>query len=130
MRSASEGGRRVLVCADSELDAAHPARVLLGERPVLVVRDSDGTIHAIDDTCTHADISLSDGFVEAGTVECWAHGARFDLRTGAPVALPANEPLRVYSVEIADGDVYLRADLDLHLDHDLHLDLTKRDLAF
>ncbi|PJI37186.1 hypothetical protein CTI14_66795, partial [Methylobacterium radiotolerans] len=32
-------------------------------------------IHAIGDTCTHGDISLSEGFVEGDTVECWAHGS-------------------------------------------------------
>jgi 3-phenylpropionate/trans-cinnamate dioxygenase ferredoxin subunit len=97
----------VRLCAESDLTVNQPVRVLIGGFPVLVVRDSAGTIHALDDTCTHAEISLSEGFVEGATVECWAHGARFDLRSGAAVTLPAGEPLRVHGVSVRDGIVFL-----------------------
>ena len=49
------------------------------------------------------DVSLSDGFVEGDTLECWAHGSAFSLRTGRPLNLPAYEPVPVYEVTI-DGD--------------------------
>ena len=65
------------------------SRVLLDGEPVAVVRDEDGEVHAIGDTCTHGDISLSEGEVEDCTIECWLHGSRFDLRTGEPTGLPA-----------------------------------------
>jgi 3-phenylpropionate/trans-cinnamate dioxygenase ferredoxin subunit len=97
----------VRVCAESDLTVNQPVRVLIGGCPVMVVRDGDGRIHALDDTCTHAEISLSEGFVEGATVECWAHGARFDLRSGAAVTLPAGEPLRVHGVSVRDGIVFL-----------------------
>ncbi len=48
-----------------------------------------GDVHAIGDTCTHGDISLAEGFVEDGAVECWAHGSMFSLQTGKPLSLPA-----------------------------------------
>jgi 3-phenylpropionate/trans-cinnamate dioxygenase ferredoxin subunit len=70
---------------------------------VAIVKDSAGAIHAIGDNCTHGDISLSDGFVEGETLECWAHGSAFSLRTGRPLNLPAYEPVPVYDVTI-DGD--------------------------
>jgi 3-phenylpropionate/trans-cinnamate dioxygenase ferredoxin subunit len=74
---------------------------------VLVVRDDDGIIPAVDDTCTHADISLADGFVEGLTVEGWSHGARFDLATGAALTLPAVEPLHVREIRVQEGIVYI-----------------------
>jgi 3-phenylpropionate/trans-cinnamate dioxygenase ferredoxin subunit len=72
---------------------------------VAVVRDEDGDIHAVDDTCTHANVSLAEGEVDGCTVECWLHGSRFDLRTGKPTSLPAIKPIAVYPVQIQDGTV-------------------------
>ena len=64
-------------------------------------------MHAIGDTCTHGEISLSEGFVEDETLECWAHGSQFSLVTGKPLNLPAYEPVPVYPIELIDGDVYI-----------------------
>jgi len=75
--------------------------------PIALVKDSAGDIHAIGDTCTHGEISLSEGFVEDETLECWAHGSQFSLVTGKPLNLPAYEPVPVFAVEIIDGDVYI-----------------------
>ena len=80
---------------------------MLEGEPIAVVRDSAGEVHAIGDTCTHGDISLSEGFVEDDGIECWAHGSKFSLTTGAPLNLPAYEPVPVFAVEIIDGDVYI-----------------------
>ena len=74
---------------------------------IALVLDSAGEVHAIGDTCTHGDISLSEGFVEDDTLECWAHGSKFSLKTGVPLSLPAYEPVPVYAVTITDGDIYL-----------------------
>ncbi|SDZ56447.1 non-heme iron oxygenase ferredoxin subunit [Herbiconiux ginsengi] len=97
------------VCDDDDLRSGQLVRALIPEGPVLVVRDEDGVIRAVDDTCTHAEISLADGFVEGRTVECWAHGARFDLATGAALTLPASEPLRVREVLVHAGTIYIRS---------------------
>ncbi len=72
---------------------------------VAVVRAEDGSIHAVDDTCSHAEVSLSEGEVEDCTIECWLHGSRFDLRTGEPTGLPATAPIAVYPVSVQDGTV-------------------------
>lgn len=77
--------------------------------PIALVKDSAGEVFAIGDTCTHGEISLSEGFVEDDTLECWAHGSQFSLRTGKPLNLPAYEPVPVYQVELVDGAVYLDA---------------------
>ncbi|MET0589872.1 MAG: non-heme iron oxygenase ferredoxin subunit [Naasia sp.] len=87
------------------VDAAK--RVVIDGVAIAVVKDSAGTIHAIGDTCTHGDISLAEGFVEDDTLECWAHGSRFELTTGKPLTLPAYEPVPVFGVEIKDGDVWI-----------------------
>ena len=93
--------QKVLNLSDLEQDTA--VRVEVDGVPIAVVLDSNGEVHAIGDTCTHGDISLSDGFVEGDTLECWAHGSAFSLRTGRPLNLPAYEPVPVYEVTI-DGD--------------------------
>jgi 3-phenylpropionate/trans-cinnamate dioxygenase ferredoxin subunit len=79
--------------------------VQLGGRAVAIVRDEDGDIHAVDDTCSHANVSLAEGEVDGCTLECWLHGSRFDLRTGKPTSLPAIRPIAVYPVKIEDGTV-------------------------
>lgn len=96
---------KTLALADLVQDQA--VRVVLDGVPIAVVLDNQGEVHAIGDTCTHGEISLSEGFVEGDTLECWAHGSAFSLRTGQPLNLPAYEPVPVYVVEIEDGDVYI-----------------------
>ena len=82
-------------------------RVVIDDQPIALVKDSSGEIFAIGDTCTHGEISLSEGFVEDGVIECWAHGSHFSLRTGQALTLPAYEPVPVFTVTIVDGDVYI-----------------------
>ncbi len=93
------------VCALSELEQDAARRVEVDGVAIAIVLDGDGEVHAIGDVCTHGDISLSDGFVEGDTLECWAHGSAFSLRTGHPLNLPAYEPVPVYEVTIEGDDV-------------------------
>ena len=95
------------VCAVDELEPNAARKIVLDGKAIAVVKDSAGEIFAIGDVCTHGDISLSEGFVEGQTLECWAHGSKFDLCTGKPLNLPAYEPVPVYSVTITDGDVFI-----------------------
>lgn len=98
---------RMKALDQSDLVQDQAVRVELDGIPIAVVLDSQGEIHAIGDTCSHGQISLSEGFVEGDTLECWAHGSAFSLRTGIPQNLPAYEPVPVYVVEIEDGAVYI-----------------------
>jgi 3-phenylpropionate/trans-cinnamate dioxygenase ferredoxin component len=95
------------VCALDELKPNAAKKVVIDGTPIAVVVDSAGTVHALGDTCTHGDISLSEGFVEDDTLECWAHGSKFELTSGKPLTLPAYEPVPVYNVTITDGDVFI-----------------------
>lgn len=90
-----------------ELAPGTAKKIVLGGVAIAVVRDSAGDVHALGDTCTHGDISLSEGFVEDETLECWAHGSAFGLTDGKPRNLPAYEPVPVFAVEIIDGDIYV-----------------------
>ncbi|WP_072313528.1 non-heme iron oxygenase ferredoxin subunit [Agrococcus sp. Marseille-P2731] len=90
-------------CGVQDVAVSSAVKVELDGVAIAIVKDSAGDIHAIGDTCTHGEISLSEGFVEGDAIECWAHGSQFALRTGVPQNLPAYEPVPVFPVTI-DGD--------------------------
>ncbi|WP_324651477.1 non-heme iron oxygenase ferredoxin subunit [Georgenia sp. H159] len=103
------------VCDTGDLEPGEAMRVDLEDVdgrpvPVSVVRDDDGQYHAISDTCSHGQVSLTDGEVEDGTIECWLHGSRFDLRTGKPLSLPATQPVPVYHVSVEGDSVLVDVD--------------------
>lgn len=86
----------------SELSANSPKRILIDGRPVCVAL-VEGAVYAIGDTCTHSDASLSDGEINGFEIECWLHGAQFDLRTGAALTPPAIGAVAKYDV-LDNGD--------------------------
>lgn len=90
----------------SELEPGSAVKVVLHGVPVAVVRCDDGSVHAVGDTCTHADVSLAEGEVDDCAIECWLHASRFDLVTGKPLSLPAIRPVPVFPVTL-DGDEVL-----------------------
>ena len=73
----------------------------------LAVFNVDGVLYTIDDTCTHQDASLSEGWLEDCYIECPLHSSSFDLRTGKPHAPPAKRPVRIYHTVVEDGVVYV-----------------------
>ncbi|MBU3067285.1 bifunctional 3-phenylpropionate/cinnamic acid dioxygenase ferredoxin subunit [Nocardia sp. NEAU-G5] len=75
--------------------------------PIAVFHTEDGEVFAVDDTCTHQDASLADGWVEGCEVECPLHASKFDLRTGAVDAPPAKLPVRTHRVEIRNGTIHV-----------------------
>ena len=95
------------ICALDELEVNQAVKVEIDGVAIALVRDAAGDVFAIGDTCTHGDISLSEGFVEGQTLECWAHGSMFSLITGKPLSLPAYDPVPVYNVELIDGFVFV-----------------------
>ena len=79
-----------------------PVRLEKNGRSICVAKVG-GEVFALDDTCTHSDASLSEGEIIDGAIECWLHGAHFDLRTGEALTPPAVTPLQRYAVKV-DGD--------------------------
>jgi 3-phenylpropionate/trans-cinnamate dioxygenase ferredoxin component len=88
----------------AELKDSQPRRLIADGVPLAVVRVGD-EVFAVDDHCSHAEVSLSEGEVSGCEIECWLHGSRFDLRTGEPSGPPAFAPITTYPVQIeGDGD--------------------------
>ena len=83
-----------------DLTEGEATRIVVDGRALAVVR-SGGEVYAVDDRCSHADVSLSEGDVEGCFIECWLHGSQFDLRTGNPTCLPANEPIATFATKIS-----------------------------
>jgi 3-phenylpropionate/trans-cinnamate dioxygenase ferredoxin component len=94
------------VCSLSQLEDESAIGVEVGAEQVCVAR-SNGQVYALRDVCSHADIPLSEGEVDEGTVECWLHGSRFDLSTGMPDGLPANRPVLTFPVKVEGDDVLI-----------------------
>jgi 3-phenylpropionate/trans-cinnamate dioxygenase ferredoxin subunit len=88
----------------SELADESAVRVEIAGKPVCVAK-SRGTVYAVGDVCSHANVSLSEGDVEDGQIECWLHGSLFDLATGQPSGLPAVKPVPTYRVHVEGDDV-------------------------
>lgn len=65
---------------------------------VCVVKVGD-EVFAVADTCTHSEASLSEGEITGSKIECWLHGAEFDLRTGKALTPPATEALKTFNVK-------------------------------
>ena len=81
--------------------------VLVEGKPIAI--DLDGVavcvakvgdeVFAVADTCTHSEASLSEGEIIGTKIECWLHGAEFDLRTGEALTPPATESLKSFKVK-------------------------------
>ena len=93
----------VRVCDLEDLAVGTPALADVDGIPVAMVRTGPGEVHAVHDICTHANVSLSEGELDGCTLECWLHGSRFNLITGAVSGPPALIPVAVYAVRL-DGD--------------------------
>ena len=65
----------------------------------------EGSIYAIDDVCTHDNGPLGEGEMIGHTIECPRHGARFDVRSGKVLCLPAILPVKTYEVKVEKEDV-------------------------
>ena len=74
---------------------------------IALLRDDDGCVWALNNTCTHAEASLAEGWVEDGYVECPLHSSKFCLKTGTVQGLPATRDAVAHRIEVREGDVYL-----------------------
>lgn len=95
----------IRVCMVGELSEGEARR--LDITPPIAVFNAGGTFYAIDDTCTHQDASLADGYLEGCEVECPLHAACFDLRTGEPSGLPATRAVRTHEILLEDGVIFV-----------------------
>jgi nitrite reductase/ring-hydroxylating ferredoxin subunit len=91
----------------SALSQGEPARVVVDDTPVLLLRDGE-QIFAIHDRCSHRGCSLSEGSVEGEEIVCACHGSRFDRRTGSVRQGPATAPQPAFEVRERDGTIEIR----------------------
>jgi 3-phenylpropionate/trans-cinnamate dioxygenase ferredoxin component len=100
----------VLRLADVPEGTVH--RVVVDDIPIAVVH-TEGEVYAVGDICSHAEVSLSEGEVDGCYLECWLHGARFDVRTGEPSGPPATRPIPTYDLKVEgtgpDAQILVRA---------------------
>ena len=101
--------------AEEFLSAAKTSEISTGQfKPVevkgkrLLICRTEGGFHAIDDTCTHDDGPLSDGFLDGNAIECPRHGARFDVTTGKVLCLPAAVGITSYPVKVEGDEVQVK----------------------
>jgi len=101
-----------VVAALDDISSGTVRRFEVGGRLVAVVRIGD-SVYAIGDTCSHADVSLSEGEVlcDEKELECWKHGSAFNLETGEPTSLPATQPVPVYTASVVDGNIVVDVEL-------------------
>lgn len=92
----------IRVAQVSEIRPGEMMAVEVANEQVLLV-NVGGNIHAVDDICTHAYATMSEGDLKGDEVECPLHGGAFSAITGVPTNPPAERPLRVFRVQI-DGD--------------------------
>ena len=86
----------------SSLQVGKPVRIEKNGESICVARVGD-QVFAVNDICSHSDASLAEGDITDFKIECWLHGAEFDLRTGEALTPPAVAPIKTYSVTV-DGD--------------------------
>src|SRR3989338_11707859 len=94
----------------SELGVGKMKKVDVGGKALVVV-NYDGEYYALDDTCSHAECSLSEGWLEGKKLVCPCHGSQFDFGSGEPMTLPAIMPIKVYRTRIVGKSVEVDTDL-------------------
>ncbi|MBP9698490.1 MAG: non-heme iron oxygenase ferredoxin subunit [Elusimicrobia bacterium] len=70
----------------------------------------EGSFYAMDDLCSHDEGPLGEGLLRGDEVECPRHGARFSVRTGAALCLPAVVPVTCYPVRIDGKNIQIKLD--------------------
>jgi 3-phenylpropionate/trans-cinnamate dioxygenase ferredoxin subunit len=98
--------RFVTVAKTSEIPPGS-REVLDVEGYYVAVFNVDGAFYAIEDVCTHDDGPVAEGELRGFDIECPRHGARFDIRTGAVLAMPAVVPVKVFPVRVTGDEIQL-----------------------
>lgn len=79
----------------------------LDDRLVVLIRVAD-TFYCVDDVCTHDGGPLGEGLLEEETIACPRHGAKFCIKTGEAITMPATEATIIHEVKAEDGEVFVR----------------------
>ena len=96
------------VAAVSEILSGGRRSIVVNDQAALLFRIGDD-FYAVEDVCSHDGQPLTDGPLNGTAVECPRHGARFDVRTGRQLCMPAVEPIATFEVQVRDGQVYVKS---------------------
>ncbi len=96
----------ISIASVNDLPPGERLFVEIDEKPIVVFNIA-GHYYAIADLCSHDDGPVGDGDLDGMEITCPRHGARFDIRTGKVLALPAVEDIPAYPVRVMDGEIQL-----------------------
>jgi 3-phenylpropionate/trans-cinnamate dioxygenase ferredoxin subunit len=96
------------IASISDVPAGARKSVLIDETPALLLHIGED-FYAIEDVCTHDGQPLTDGPLQGCEITCPRHGARFDVRTGKALCMPATEPVQTFEVQVHDGAIFARS---------------------
>lgn len=68
----------------------------------------EGKFYALDDVCTHDGGPLAEGTLCGYEIACPRHGAKFDVRTGAALTMPATQPTRAHETKVEGDQVFVK----------------------
>ncbi|HKQ56345.1 MAG TPA: non-heme iron oxygenase ferredoxin subunit [Candidatus Eisenbacteria bacterium] len=102
--SETRAGEYVTVAKVGEIPPGGVKILRVDDREIAIF-NVEGAYHAMDDVCTHDGGPLAEGLIEGHVIECPRHGARFDIRTGAVLSMPATIGVTTYPVRVAGNDI-------------------------
>ena len=85
-------------------------RTIVANNIQIVIARSGDSFYALRDECSHEEFPLSEGWIEDGCMYCAFHGAKFDLKTGDALSLPAYEGVKTFPVRLKDGIIEVEVD--------------------
>ena len=94
------------IATTEEVAPGEAKRYMVEGRPVALC-NVDGEFHAFEDICTHQFTHLTDGEFEGAEITCPLHGAKFDIRSGKALTLPAVKPVPKHEVKVEGGTIYV-----------------------
>ncbi|MGI0046607.1 MAG: Rieske (2Fe-2S) protein [Nitrosotalea sp.] len=98
---------KIIVGKTTDIPTGKIQKIIADGKDILII-NMNGSFYAMDDTCTHAGASLSEGVLEGSTVTCGWHGAKFDCKTGKLAAFPAKiKDLHSYKVIVESENIFL-----------------------
>ena len=96
----------VLLCAANDVPESGGKRIEFDKRAPVAVFKLGAEFIVLDDTCTHAGASMSEGEVIGDKIFCPAHAGEFELKTGRALGFPATEDLRAYQAIVFEGNIF------------------------
>jgi 3-phenylpropionate/trans-cinnamate dioxygenase ferredoxin subunit len=97
------------IAAAKKSEVPDPGSMLVEiDQRLVVLIHASGSFYALDDVCTHDGGPLSEGPVSDDAIACPRHGAKFDIRTGAALTMPATQPTVAHETKVEGDQVFIR----------------------